>query len=348
MARAVTPHGSGSPDVSIIICTWNNCRRLAVTLDALARCATPSDPAWDLVLVDNNCRDETPAVARAFRDRLPLVYVEERRQGLSRARNAGLRAAAGRLIVFADDDITPATGWLTIYWTAYLERPRGFYFGGPLVPEFESAPPEPALGRLAHAPVTGLDWGSHPRVLEPHERFLGANWACPADALRRVGGFDVELGLDASLGRRRVGEEWDLMERLRAAGIRPWYLPDARVAHFVPERKCRLPYLASNWEAHGHASTLRATTNTPFFHRRPHLRPICADGGPRIAGAPLRAYLAAGRFGLRWLAARARGRDGYEEYATWRFCLGAIRGHGERWRQRSDPARGSSDRAAVS
>jgi hypothetical protein len=324
-------------DVSVIVCTWNNSQRLAVTLDAIARCTVPAPLAWELVLVDNNCSDETPAVARSFRGRLPLVYVEEPRQGLSRARNAGLRAATGHLIIFADDDVTPCPDWIEAYWAAYTARPRGFYFGGRLIPEFESAPPEPALRRLAQLPLTGLDWGSEARVLGPHERFLGANWSCPADALRRVGDFDVRLGLDASLGKRRIGEEWDLMERLRGQNVLPWYLPDALVTHFVPDHKCRLPYLAGGWEAQGYASTLRSASDTPFFHAWPHLRPASREGWPRIAGVPVRAYLDAGRFGLRWLMARARSRAAYEEYASWRFCLGAIDGHTERRRER--PAR---------
>lgn len=242
--------------VSVMICTWNNCRRLALTLDAIGRCRIPAGLQWEVVIVNNNCTDDTPSVARSRRDRLPLVYVEERRQGLSRARNAGLQAATGRLVIFTDDDVTPCAEWVETYWAAYRDRPRGFYFGGRLTPDYETAAPEPDLYPLAAFPITGLDYGPRPRLLEPHERFLGANWACPADALRRVGHFDVHLGLDASLGKRRVGEEWDMMVRLRQHDILPWYVPEAVVAHFVPTHKCRLGYLAENWEAQGYCAGL--------------------------------------------------------------------------------------------
>jgi hypothetical protein len=326
-------------DVSVILCTWNNCRRLGVTLDAIGRCAIPASLAWELVVVNNNCSDETPRVVRSFEGRLPLVYVEEPRQGLSRARNAGRRAARGRLIVFTDDDVTPCAEWIALYAAAYRERPRGYYFGGPLVPDYEVGPPEPGLLRLAGLPVAGLDLGRRPRVAEVTERFMGANWACPADALDEAGEFDVALGLDASLGRRRVGEEWDLMERLRGRGTLPWYLPAAAVRHFVPDHKCRLPYLAGNWQAHGESTVLRGVAaTTPFLGLHPALRSVCRDGPPRVAGAPLRAYLAAGRYGARWLLARAAGRKPYMAYAAWRFCLGAIAGHRKRRRLRADGA----------
>jgi GT2 family glycosyltransferase len=318
-------------DISVILCTWNNSRRLAVTLDAIARCTIPTSLAWELVLVDNKCTDDTPSVVRSFEGRLPLVSVDEPRQGLSHARNAGRRAAHGRLILFTDDDITPCAGWIASYATAHREHPRGFYFGGPLVPEYEGDRPEPALLSLATAPVAGLDFGPRPRVLEPNERFLGANWACPADVLDTVGEFDIRFGLDASLGRRRVGEEWDLMERLRARGALPWYLPDAVVRHFVPDQKCRLPYLAGGWEAHGESTVVRGVAETtPFLRSRPELSSVCRDGWPRIAGAPLGAYVEAGRYGARWLVQRALGRNAYADYVSWRFCLGAIRGHRQR------------------
>jgi glucosyl-dolichyl phosphate glucuronosyltransferase len=324
-------------EVSVILCTWNNSRRLAVTLDAIARCVVPGSVAWELVLVNNNCTDDTPTVVRSFEGRLPLVSVDEPRQGLSRARNTGRRAAHGKLILFTDDDITPCVGWIASYATAHREHPRGFYFGGPLVPEYEGDRPEPALLPLAAAPVAGLDFGSRPRVLKPNERFLGANWACPSDALDTVGEFDVRFGLDASLGRRRVGEEWDLMERLHTRGILPWYLPDAVVRHFVPAQKCRLPYLAGNWEAHGEATVVRGVTETtPFLRSRPELTFVCRDGWPRIAGAPLGAYVEAGRYGARWLVQRALGRSAYRDYASWRFCLGAISGHRQRLQLRAE------------
>jgi glycosyltransferase involved in cell wall biosynthesis len=317
-------------DLSIVLCTWNNCRRLAQTLDAIGRCTVPQRLRWEVVLVDNNSTDGTSGVAERFARHLPLRYVEEPRQGLSHARNTGLNRATGNLVVFADDDITPCVGWLEAYWAAYRERSTGFCFGGPLVSEFETGPPDSEILALAGPSVTGLQYGPEARVLAPHERFMGANWACPADALQAVGGFDPRLGLDASLGRRRLGEEWDLMERLRRHGILSWYLPHAVVTHFVPAGKCGIAYTAANWEGSGVYGASRAAVTTPFFHRRPHLLPYSQDRRPRLAGAPWHTYVAAARFLARWLGARMRGRNGYEAYVSWRFCRGTIRGFRER------------------
>jgi glycosyltransferase involved in cell wall biosynthesis len=181
----------GPTDISVVMATWNNATRLAITLDELSRCRVPPGVRWELILVDNNCSDETPLAAQRWANHLRLVYRHERRQGLSHARNAGIAAAAGALIVFADDDITPCPRWLETYWRAYRERPVGFFFGGRLVPAFESAPLPPELLPFASLPLTGLDWGREPRALAADERFLGANWACPAAALRRAGAAPI-------------------------------------------------------------------------------------------------------------------------------------------------------------
>ena len=223
---------------------------------------------------------------------------------------------------------------MNVYWQAYRERREGYYFGGRLIPQFESGPPAPELMPFASLPVAGLDWGREPRLLREDERFLGANWACPAEALRAVGPFDPCLGLDASLGKRRVGEEWDVMDRLRAMGVMPWYLPAAVVTHFVPAHKVRLGYFADGWEAHGHYATLRSAHVTPFLRVRPHLRPVVVEQGTTLAGAPWRAYVEAARFGLRWMLARTAGSADYAAYLSWRFALGAIRGHRERRSER--------------
>lgn len=318
--------------VSVVMCTWNNARRLGVTLEAIGSCRIPSGLEWELVLVNNNCTDDTAAVVRRYFDRLPLVYVDEPRQGLSYARNTGVQCAKGDLVIFTDDDVTPCRDWIATYWAAFRARPHGFYFGGRLTPDYETVPPEPDLYPFASLPVTGLDWGASARLLEPHERFLGANWACPADALRLVGDFDVRLGLDASLGRRRVGEEWDLMERLRARDIRPWYLPDSVVAHFVPAHKCHVAYLAGNWEAQAYCAALSSVTATPFLCRHPRLVRGCTPGAG-VAGVPWRAWYEALLSGLRYLLARAQGGKGYEPYFCWRFYRGVIAGHRERRRQ---------------
>lgn len=315
-------------DVSVMICTWNNSQRLAITLEALSRCVIPDGLTWELIVVDNNCTDDTDWTVARFTSMLPILYVQEPRQGLSNARNAGLGGAHGRLMIFADDDVKPRQGWLAAYWAAYQAMPRGYYFGGPVESEFESGRPDEELLQIAMPSVKGMDWGPEPRRLIEGEEFAGANWACPTDALAVAGGFDTSLGLDPSLSYMRGGEETDLMLRLRRDGMVPWYLPEARLSHFVPASKCTLRHTAGRFEAFGRYLA-RAV---PAERRHPH---TIAGWPGWLAGRAIKLWLG-------WVWARARGRKAHGEYLQWRQAMGMLRETREllRSNRRSDRGQG--------
>ena len=67
----------------------------------------------ELLLVENACTDGTPAFVESAK--LPNMQcrpLHEPQKGQVRARNLGLAAARGEIIVFTDDDVRPMPGWL--------------------------------------------------------------------------------------------------------------------------------------------------------------------------------------------------------------------------------------------
>lgn len=72
------------------------------------------DGDWELLVVDNGCRDRTLQIVRRFAPALPALRVVEATavRGLNRARNAGVAAARGDFIAFCDADDVAAPGWL--------------------------------------------------------------------------------------------------------------------------------------------------------------------------------------------------------------------------------------------
>jgi GT2 family glycosyltransferase len=236
-------------DVSVLISTWNNAKRLRITLSAFCRCVIPPATRWELVLVNNSCTDDTDDVAAAFKDRLPIVYVHEPTPGVSNGRNAGLATASGRLILFTDDDVCPNRDWIETLLNAYRAKSHGFFFGGPVASEFEVAPSDVSILRFAPFSVVGLNYGKNARKLKAREYFIGANWGCPAEVIRQIGGFSPGRGPNPVLGRVRVGSETELMARLRRQGWVPWYVPDAQVTHFVPANKITQEHIVARYEA---------------------------------------------------------------------------------------------------
>jgi glycosyltransferase involved in cell wall biosynthesis len=286
-------------DISVVLPTWNNARQLAVTLRELVACRVPAGTSWELIVVNNNCTDDTDAVVERARGQLPLVYVKEPRPGVSLARNAGLRAATGRLLVSADDDIYPSPGWLASYWDAYRRHPAGVYFGGPIVSVFERPDYDPALVALAPRSIRGFSLAQASGPTSRGREFMGANWACPRDMLLALGGFDERLGQNPASGRVMTGEETDLIGRLDRAGWTAYYVAEATLGHFVPAAKCRLEHIAARWGAVGEKRAMDII-GTPGFQRRP--------------GVPVAARIELFANWARWAARRARRQHGYSEY----------------------------------
>ena len=304
-------------DVSIALCTWNNAERLKITLDALCMCQVPEGIGWEIVLVNNNSKDHTDQVVQSFKDRLPLISLFEPKQGLSQARNKALSSVRGRLIVFTDDDVKPSAGWIESYWRGYLEKPSGYFFGGPIRSEYESLEFDHRLLDVAPLCVRGFDLGNSPRVID-EDYFLGANWACPIEGLRAVGEFDVNRGLNPDGNRVKTGEETELMMRLQAAGWKGLYLPGADILHFVPARKCTLKHIASRTEAYGFelASAYRKTENSPL-----------------LCGIPRWMYRTALTYYMRYVSKRLRLEPWYKEYAFFVQYLGFMKGVRQRMAQ---------------
>ena len=84
---------------SLVICTRNRPQELARCLASLAdQTAVP----LEVIVVDNASTDErTREVTISAR----ATYVREDRPGLDFARNAGVSAASGEIVVFTDDDV---------------------------------------------------------------------------------------------------------------------------------------------------------------------------------------------------------------------------------------------------
>jgi glycosyltransferase involved in cell wall biosynthesis len=199
---------------SIVIPTRSRKDYLDVALASIAPQAASRDA--EVIVVADGRDPGTAAVA----ERHAARYIElEAPRGANAARNAGVRAARGELIVFVDDDVEAPPGWLE----AVLEGARAVadrdVFGGPIRPRLEGGGPR-ACGRESIVPVTALDLGAHDRDAP----FVwSANMAIRRTALERVGPFD-----EAIHGR---GEEEEWEHRYIGGGGRIRYLANAGLDH---------------------------------------------------------------------------------------------------------------------
>jgi glucosyl-dolichyl phosphate glucuronosyltransferase len=144
--------------VTVAICTWNRDHLLRQTLEEMTRLAVPAGLVWELLVVNNNCTDDTDGVIAAFAKRLPIRRLFESQPGLSHARNRAIAEAAGDYVVWTDDDVLVSPEWLAAYARAFARRPDAAVFGGPVAPWFPTTPP-PRAGWSAR----GRGWRTRTR-----------------------------------------------------------------------------------------------------------------------------------------------------------------------------------------
>jgi len=211
---------AGRPAVSVVVCTRNRCTALAKLLESLTGIAAPPGTPWELVIVDNGSTDGTAALIDSFAGRLPVRRVSEPQKGLSRARNAGLRAALGAILAFTDDDCIPAPDWLSAIVAEFTRDPGLAGIGGRV--ELHDPRDYPITIRTSRTREALTSAYQLPALM------VGCNMSFARWALDAIGEFDVTLGAGTAVGS---AEDTDYLYRALLLGLRIEYVPEVLVAH---------------------------------------------------------------------------------------------------------------------
>ncbi len=226
--------GAAQPRVSVIFPTYNRCAVVRTTIERLLDDSYPADLVE--ILVADNSTDETPAMVqelaastgRAVRlltstERLPAVK-----------RNEALRAATGDLVIFLNDDVWVAQGFIAAHVAAHARHSDPVAVLGHVEQSAQMPPTafiqwyQPfAYAEIADRAGQSVGWRYHwsmnlslPRdVLLERNLVFHEDWA-------EIGHEDVELGY-----------------RWTRAGYRVVYAPEAWGEHYHPHdlaSACRL------------------------------------------------------------------------------------------------------------
>src|SRR5436190_16100203 len=95
--------GTKPPAISVIIPTFNRSAMLADTLESFAAQSLPKN-RYEVIVVDDGSKDATREVCRDFASRIELKYLHIDNSGTSVAKNTGILASRGKLLLFFDDD----------------------------------------------------------------------------------------------------------------------------------------------------------------------------------------------------------------------------------------------------
>lgn len=230
--------------LSIVIATYN---RATLLLDALKSVIRQSAPAqeWECVVVNNNSSDNTSECFAEFAGEHPeynLRIVDEPNQGLSYARNRGIRESVGEYIAIIDDDEHIAEDFVAAYIRLFDDVPEAVAAGGPIVARYPTGRPR-WMSCYTERPIANtMYFGEEVREFPKGRVPGGGNMALRRSAIRRYGVFDTSLGYS---GESLIGgEECDLFERLQIADAKYYYVPTAVMYHIIPREKLTKEYFA--------------------------------------------------------------------------------------------------------
>jgi|GEM_PF-3456953 len=268
-----------SPELSVIVPCHNGVGRLPRTYESIRRQLTSS---MELVIVDDVSNDGTAELVASWAGSDPRVRLVRRSTAPQRAaaRNEGIAAARGNVVLFLDDDMTLGPGTLATHVQAHAGRDKWAF-----------------LGRIQ------LDFGDRQmgcfqKYLIREERFLEqelakyatcvpyrlvwtGHFSAKKSDLLEIGGFNeqfTQYGL----------EDLELGYRLTRSGVKVGYLASALALHRT-ETASLDTYVARHWHIGAMARVLASLYDDEELRVLLKLQPLpLAVGGVPLGLSLLR------------------------------------------------------------
>jgi len=226
------------------------CQRSALVLHALQSIiAQHTNFAFEVLVLDNGCDKALQGEVEQIAEQtvVPVRYIPVPEIGLHNARHAGVEEAKSDILVFVDDDIVAAEGWLQAIVDTFDDSDVHLV-GGRSVPRYDEAPPPWLEAFWTRNPdgngwcdlLSLADYGDEEREIDP--MFIwGVNFAIRKKTLVSLGGFHPD-NVPWELRRYRGDGESAVSREVKRLGLRAVYQPAAVVYHVVPRSRLTVEY----------------------------------------------------------------------------------------------------------
>lgn len=211
-----------TPFVSVVIPTLNREALLCDTVRYFLEWETY--PNFEVIVVDQSDAPGSATQALVERGDARLRYARVDYKGLPRARNHGVELATGDIVVFVDDDVVPAPGFLRAHAGSYAD-PTVVGVAGAAVRPGQALRGRKDVGEIMFERLMkqqemafDVEFGF------PAQWAAGCNMSFRRQAICALGGFDEVFQ------RAPVGDDAEFSHRARKCGVIR-YMPDARLVH---------------------------------------------------------------------------------------------------------------------
>jgi glycosyltransferase involved in cell wall biosynthesis len=222
-----------NPKLSVVVCTYNRKQILPDCLESLVN-QRANSTLYEVLVINNNSNDNTQQVADEFAGKYSNFKVLfEKKQGLSHARNLGVKEAAAEYIAFIDDDARANEDWIKNA-LEIIDEKKPDIFGGPAYPLISGERPswyKDEYGIRGDMGETG--WLKKGFI-------VGTNIFFKKSLLEEYGGFDADLGMKGD----HIGyhEETRIVFRALKEKKKVYYSKELAVKDQLPDYKKSLAF----------------------------------------------------------------------------------------------------------
>lgn len=242
-------------EVSIVICCYNSAERIRSTLEHIKEQQLSGGGIFQVVLVDNNCSDQTVQVAQEVwgQCEFELVILKETTPGPEAARRCGINYSQSKYVLCCDDDNWLDANYIVQAYAFMQTRPEYAAVGGwgevvsdsdVEIPDwFEQYQTKYACGHLS--PVGDVN------------NLVTAGLFLRKEAWDQLRGHSFRPVLAGRKGSGlQTGEDFELTMALRLAGWKLHYSHDLHFKHYMPSVRLTQEYLLNMSEGHGRSRSV--------------------------------------------------------------------------------------------
>lgn len=238
-------------ELSVVICSYNRAPYIPAVLESLGK-QTLAVEKYEIILVDNNSKDNTKELADQFEAANPHLnyrYVLETEAGLSCARNRGIREAVGRYVSFIDDDGIAEPEYAEEMVRAFEQNPNFESLGGKVLPIFPQGKDPVWMSKYIQGIVSKVDYGEQQSQFFEGKYPVGCNMGFRREVFDTIGLFNTDL-------EKRSDDKY-IFNQIRRHSMRILYAPKVVVHHNMEQYRIEKPYIVQLSREIGHAEKLR-------------------------------------------------------------------------------------------
>jgi len=223
--------------ISVIVCCYNSAWIIERCLTALVQQIVPDDLLWEVVVVDNNCTDNTASIVLDFTKSHPyfnLRLVEEKQPGLLNARKKGIKEVSYSISIYCDDDNILSKDYVAGMYEVMSNNSYIGAYGGMGVPEFLSDP-DPIIKEFLPCYACGSQ--------DNNLMLFGAGLCIRTAVVKRI--YETQhFYLSGRCGKKLLsGDDTELVVSILLRGYEKGCSDNLKFIHVLPSQRLTQKYL---------------------------------------------------------------------------------------------------------